>query len=341
MRARRWLLLVTLLLCLAAPARGQESRPETPNVRLAVGGKPALFYLPLTVTERLGYFKNEGLDVEISDFPGGGRALQALIGGSADVVAGSFDHTIQMQAKNQPVVAVVQLGRLPGYVLGVLASKAGAYRDPQDLKGMKIAITAPGSSTHFMVQYLMARHQLKPDDAAFIGVGTGPSAIAAARRGEIDAIVNVDPVIAVLESQGLIRVVADTRTPEGTRAVFGGPYPAAVLYATAAFVEKNPRTVQALVNAFVRGLKWIQGQSPEEIARVMPEDYALGDRALYVRSIRNSLPTYSPDGRFTREGAEVAYQVLRAFDPDFGRAAIDLAKTYTDAFVDKVPARGN
>ena len=164
---------------------------------------------------------------------------------------------------------------------------------------MKIGITAPGSSTHFMVQYLMARHRLKADDAAFIGVGTGPSAIAAARRGEIDAIVNVDPVIAVLESQGLIRVVADTRTPEGTREVFGGPYPAAVLYATAAFVEKNPRTVQALVNAFVRGLKWIQGQSPEEIARVMPEEYALGDRALYVRSIRNSLPTFSPDGRFT------------------------------------------
>jgi NitT/TauT family transport system substrate-binding protein len=334
-------LLAAMLLCLALPAHCQDGKPETSKVRLAVGGKPALFYLPLTVTDRLGYFKGEGVDVEISDFQGGARSLQALIGGSADVVTGSYDHTIQMQAKNQPVVAVVQLGRLPGYVLGVLSSKAANYRGPKDLRGMKIGITAPGSSTHFMAQYLMARHELKPDDASFIGVGTGPSAVAAARRGEIDAIVNVDPVIAVLESQGLIRVVADTRTPEGTREVFGGPYPAAVLYATAAFVEKNPRTVQALVNAFVRGLHWIQRHSPEEIASVMPEDYALGDRALYIRSIRNSLPTYSSDGRFSREGAEVALQVLRAFDPVVGAATIDLARTYTDAFVTKVRSSRN
>jgi NitT/TauT family transport system substrate-binding protein len=339
-RALSSALLAVVLLCFALPVNGQE-RPEIRKVRLAVGGKAALFYLPLTVTERLGYFKSEGLDLQISDFQGGARSLQALIGGSADVVAGAYDHTIQMQAKNQPIVAVVQLGRLPGYVIGVLTSKARTWRGPQDFKGMKIGITAPGSSTQFMVQYLMARHELKPDEASFIGVGTGPSAIAAARRGEIDAIVNVDPVIAVLEGQRLIRVVADTRTVEGTRAVFGGPYPAAVLYTTPAFIERNPRTVQALVNAFVRGLGWMQSHSPEEIARVMPADYVLGDRPLYVRAIRNSLPTYSADGRFSREGAEIAHQVLRTFEPGVGSAAIDLAKTYTDAFLDKVPAGRN
>ena len=129
----------------------RPTRPAQTKVRLAVGGKPALFYLPLTVTERLGYFKDEGLDVEISDFPGGARALQALIGGSADVVTGSFDHTIQMHAKNQPLVAVVQLGRFPGFVLALLGAEGRVLSQPADLKGMKIGITAPGSSTHFMV----------------------------------------------------------------------------------------------------------------------------------------------------------------------------------------------
>jgi hypothetical protein len=137
------------------------------KVRLAVGGKPAMFYLPLTVVERLGYFKDAGLDVEISDFPGGARALQSLIGGSADVVAGAFDHTIQMQAKGQSIVAVVELGQFPGFVLGVLTAKAGTYRNHADLKGFKIGITAPGSSTHFMARYLMAQAGLKDDDAAF------------------------------------------------------------------------------------------------------------------------------------------------------------------------------
>jgi NitT/TauT family transport system substrate-binding protein len=326
---------VLALLATALPAGAQE-KPELSKVRLAVGGKPAVFYLPLTVVERLGYFRDAGLEVEISDFPGGARALQALIGGSADVVTGSFDHTIQMQAKNQPVVGLVQLGRFPGFVLGVLAGKP--YRDPKDLKGMKIGITAPGSSTHFMVQYLMVRNGLKGDDASFVGVGASASAVAAVRRGEIDAIVNVDPVIGLLESQNLIRVVADTRTEAGTRQIFGGIYPAATLYAAPAFIDKNPRTVQALANAFVRGLKWMASHSADEIAAIMPEEYALGDKALYAQSIKNSLPMYSPDGRFSREGAETAYKVLKEFDADVRAARIDVAATYNGAFVEKALA---
>ncbi|MGA6962125.1 MAG: ABC transporter substrate-binding protein [Xanthobacteraceae bacterium] len=325
-------------LLLGAAANCEEVKPELANVRLAVGGKPALFYLPLTITERLGYFRDAGLTLEIADFPGGARALQALIGGSADVVTGAYDHTIQMQAKGQPTIAVVLLGRLPGYVLGVLPGRAQGYHTPADLKGMKIGVTAPGSSTHFMVQHLMVKNGLARDDAAFIGVGASASAVAAVKRGEIDAIVNVDPVISLLESEKAIKVVADTRTPEGTQAVFGGPYPAAVLYAQQAFVEKNPRTIQALVNAFVRGLQWIAGHSPQEVAGVMPQDYALGNPAIYVQSIGKSLPMYPRDGRFAPEAAETAYAVLKAFDPVVGSARIDLSATYTNAFVEKANA---
>jgi NitT/TauT family transport system substrate-binding protein len=327
-------------LAAGAPVASQESRSERPElakVRLAVGGKPALFYLPLTVTERLGYFREQGMEVEISDFPGGARALQALICGSADVVTGAYDHTIQMQAKNQPIVATVQLGQFPGYVLAVLAAKSQRYQGPRDLKGMKVGITAPGSSTHLMVQHLLVKNGLRPDDASFIGVGATASAVAAVQRGEIDAIVNVDPVISLLESQGLIKVVADTRTWEGTREVFGGPYPAAVLYAPRPFIDKHPRTTQALVNAFARSLKWIASHSAEEILALMPQEYALGNKTNYLESIRKSLPMYSRDGRFSREGAETAYTVLRAFDPEVANARIDLGATYSDAFVERAP----
>jgi len=321
------------------PASAQAPvKPEMSKVRLAVGGKSALYYLPLTVTERLGYFKDAGLEVEITDLQGGSKALQALIGGSADVVAGAYDHTIQMQAKNQPLVAVVQLGRFPGFVLALRAGKADAYKGPKDLKGLKIGITAPGSSTHFMALHIMAQNGLSAGDAAFIGVGSGATAVAAIQRGEIDAIVNVDPVIALLDKEKLIKIVADTRTAQGTQDVYGGPYPAAVLYTTPAFAEKNPRTTQGLVTAFVRGLKWVQTHSVEEIARAMPEEYALGDMGVFLQSIKANLPMYSPDGRFTRAGAETAYRVLKAFDPAVHGAKIDLAATYTDAFVEKALA---
>ena len=322
---------------LMSPA-GAQDKPEVPKVRLAVGGKSAIFYLPLSITERLGYFRDAGLEVEIADVQSGARALQSLVGGSAEVGVGTFDHTIQMQAKHQPVVAVVQFGRVPGLVLGVIAAKAGFYRGPQDLKGKSIGVTAPGSSTHFMAAYLMVRNGLKPDDASFIGVGVTSTAVAAARRGEIDAIVTSDPMVSIMESENLIKVVADTRTAEGARAVYGGPYPAGALYATPAFIEKNPNTVQALVTAFVRSLKWIETHSAEDVARLMPEDYALGNPAIYVRAIAASKPMYSPDGRFSREGAETALAVLKTFDPTVKTAAIDLGKTYTEAFVDKANA---
>jgi NitT/TauT family transport system substrate-binding protein len=222
-------------------------------------------------------------------------------------------------------------------VLAVLAAKAANYKSHADLKGMKIGITAPGSSTHFMARYLMAQAGLKDDDASFIGIGAGPTAVAAVRRGEIDALVNVDPVISLLESDRSIKVVADTRTLEGTRAVFGGAYPAAVIYATPAYIQGNGAAVQALTNAMVRGLRWIAAHSPQQIADVMPAEYALGDKDNYVRSIKNSMPMFSPDGRFGGEGPEVALKVLSKFDADVQKASIDLKATYTEAFVEKVP----
>jgi NitT/TauT family transport system substrate-binding protein len=328
--------IAALSMALVTPVQAQK--PELTKVRLAVGGKSSLYYLPLTVTERLGYFKEAGLDVEISDFAGGAKSLQALIGGSADVVTGSFDHTIQMQSKNQSIVALVQMGRFPGFALALRKEKAAAYTGPKDLKGMKIGVTAPGSSTHFMVLYMMSQVGLKPEDASFIGTGSGGTVVAAVQHGEVDGISNADPMITKLDSEGLIKIVADTRTLEGTTKVYGGPYPAAVLYAPASFVEKNPNTAQALVTALVRGLKWVQSHNAEEISKMMPEEYALGDKALFIKSIAANHDAYSPDGRFTREAAETAYKVLKAFDPAVASATIDLSKTYTDRFVDKANA---
>jgi NitT/TauT family transport system substrate-binding protein len=138
-----------------------------------------------------------------------------------------------------------------------------------------------------------------------------------------------------MESENLIKVIADTRTPAGTRAVYGGLYPAGTLYATPGFIAQNPRTVQALVDAFVRGLKWISTHSAEDIAKLMPEEYALGNLPLYVKALSVSKPMYSPDGHFEPGAVGTAYAVLRVFDPAVAAASFDLTKTYNDIFVKK------
>jgi NitT/TauT family transport system substrate-binding protein len=317
----------------AAAAHGQGL--EKKSVTLAVGGKSALYYLPLTLCERLGYFKEQGLDVTVNDFRGGSQSLQALVGGSVDVTTGAYEHTIRMQAKGQDIRAVIELGRLPGIVVALRKERAASYRTAADLKGMKIGVTAPGSSTSFFVMYLMSKAGLKPTDASYIGVGTGPSVVAAIKKGEIDAIANVDPAITKLEQDGDIRIIADSRTEEGTRAIFGGSNPAAVLYIRHDFIDRNPQTVQALVSAFYKTLKWLEKATPEEIAATVPEDYYLGDKALYVAAVRANKPVYSLTGLIPPAGMRSSADMLLAFDPELRDAKVDLSRTFDDRFVKK------
>jgi NitT/TauT family transport system substrate-binding protein len=331
-------LLAAIAFGLALTGAGHTQGLEKKSLTLAVGGKTALYYLPLTICERLGYFKEQGLDVTINDFRGGAQSLQALVGGSVDVVTGAYEHTIRMQAKGQDIKAVIELGRFPGIVLGVRKERAAGYKSAADLKGMKIGVSAPGSSTNFFVMYLMSKAGLKPTDASYIGVGIGPSAVAAVKKGDIDALSNLDPMMTKLEQDGDIKVVVDTRTEEGTRAIFGGSNPAAVLYLKQDFIEKNPNTVQALVNAFYKTLKWLEKATPEDIAATVPEDYYLGDRALYLAAVKANKPVYSLTGVIPAAGMRSAADMLLAFDPELKDAKIDLAATFDGRFVTKAAA---
>jgi NitT/TauT family transport system substrate-binding protein len=312
---------------------------EKPKVSIAVGGKNLFYYLPLTVAEQLGYFKDEGLQVEISDFAGGAKALQAMVGGSADVVSGAYEHTINMQAKNQPIVAFVLQGRAPQIVLAVSNKTMPNYKSVADLKGKKIGVTAPGSSTSIMASFVLAKAGVKPTDVSFIGVGAAAGALSALRSGQIDAIANLDPVISMLEQKNEIKTVADTRTLKDTEAVFGGPMPAATLYAPEAFIKKYPNTTQALTNAMVRALKWIQQAGPSDIIKAVPESYLLGDRALYISAFLKVREAMSPDGIFPDAGPATALRTLQAFEPDLASKKIDLSKTYTNEFAKKANAK--
>jgi len=330
------ILLRVFAVLLASVSIASYAAPEKPNVVLAVGGKTTLYYLPLTIAERLGYFRDEGLEVEINDFPGGAKALQALIGGSADVVSGAFEHTITMQTLGQKVQAFVLQNTNPGISLGIAKARAAEYSWPKDLKGMKIGISAPGSSTQMLVNHLLSSVGLTADDVSWVGVGTGATAVAAMRTGRIDALSSAEPVMSLLERSGDLKIVVETTTDAGVRAVFGGPLPAATLYARAAFVQQNPGTVQALTNAIVRALKWLQKATPDEVADAMPPEYLLGDRALYLAAYQKLRHTYSKDGRIPKALVKNSYEMLLQHNNAVRRAPVLwLEQTYTNAFVEQ------
>ncbi len=325
---------MSVAMTLASPASWAQAL-EKPNVSLAVGGKAGLYYLPLTIAERLGYFKDEGLNVEISDFAGGAKSLEALIGGSVDVVAGAYEHTINMQAKGQHIVAFVLMGRAPAISIGVATEKAANVHGPKDLKGLKMGVSAPGSSTNIALNFYLAQGGLKPSDVSVIGVGSTAGSLAAMRSGQIDGMSNVDPVMTMLEQKKEVKILVDTRTPKGTEALYGGPMPAATLYTHDEFIKKYPRTTQALANAIVRADKWLAKAGPSDVLKTVPEAYQLGDRGLYLASFGNVREAYSTDGLIPDAGPMTALKVLSSFDPKIIPANIRLSETYTNEFAKK------
>ena len=323
----------------AVPHIHAQPKLEKTKISIAVGGKAAFYYLPLTISEQLGYFKAEGLEVEISDFAGGSRALQAVVGGSADVCSGAFEHTINLQAKNQFFQCFVLQGRAPQIAVGVSTKNLPTYKTIADLKGKKIGVSAPGSSTNMVANLVLSRAGLKASDVSFVGVGTASGALTALRSGQIDAMSNTDPVMTMLEQKGDVKIISDTRTLKGTQEVFGGMMPAACLYTSAEFVQKHPNTCQALANAIVHGLKWLQTAGPGDIIKTVPETYLLGDRALYLASFDKVRESIAIDGLVPAEGPKTALNAIASFDPAVKADKIDLAKLYTNEFAKRAKDR--
>jgi NitT/TauT family transport system substrate-binding protein len=319
----------------AAPWARAQGKPEKARIQIAVEGRAAFCNLPLTISEQLGYFRNEGLEVEIADFGPGVKALQALSSGNADVVSGPYEHTIQLQARNQFLQTIVLTGRAPQVAMGVSTKGMPHYRNPGDLRGKRIGVSWPGSSANMVANLVLSRAGLKAQDVSYVAVGTAPGALSALRTGQIDAMSNMEPVMTMLEQKGEVRIIGDTRTLKGTQDVFGGPMPAGCLYASLEFVRSNPNTCQALANGIVHGLKWLQTAGPSDIIKTVPESYLLGDRALYLASFNKVREAIALDGLLPDDGAKTALRAVINFEPGLKADKVDLAKTYTNDFARK------
>ena len=322
--------------CAVAPSFA--SAAEKTSVTIAVGGKNLYYYLPMAIADWMGFFKDEGLDVKVVDFQGGSRSLQAVIGGSADVVSGAFEHTLSMQTKRQAMRAFVLQDRAPQVVMAVNNRKMKDYKSLADLKGKRIGVTAPGSSSHVIANYVLATAGIRPNEVSVIGIGSGAGAIAAVRSGQVDAFVGLDPVITTLEKDNLITIVADTRNVAESDKLFGGPMVAGCLYAPEAFIRENPVTVQKLVNAVVRADRWLASATPEELVTHVPQQAFLGNREIYIEGFLKNRPAFSPDGRFPDGYARIAAEAVSSVRPDLKDFAFDYGAAFTNAFVDRVPA---
>ncbi|KWR87428.1 nitrate ABC transporter substrate-binding protein [Cupriavidus sp. IDO] len=332
MKGIRKVALATMLATLAVSGTALAADGK---VTIMVGGATKIIYLPARLTEQLGYFKDEGLDVEIQSQPAGVDAENELLAGAVQGVVGFYDHTIDLQSKGKEVQAVVVFGQVPGEAEMVATKAAGQIKSMADVKGKTLGVTGLGSSTNFLTQYLAFRAGVQPSQYTVLPVGADNSFIAAIHQGRIDAGMTTEPTISQLLKTGEAQVLVDMRTAEGTTQALGGLYPASSLYMQRNWVDSHKDQVQKLARAFVKTLHFIKTHTADEIAQKMPRDYYGNNRELYVKALGASLPMFTADGRMPAGGPETVLKVLASFDPTVKGRHIELSRTYTNAFVDQ------
>jgi sulfonate transport system substrate-binding protein len=332
-RLFRWILAPLSVLVLMT---GLAAAQALPKVSIAIGGAGCLCYLPTVLAKQLGEYEKAGINVELIDFKGGSQALQAVIGGSADVVSGYYDHCVNLAAKNQFLEAFVVYDRYPGLVLVVSPEHGKSITSIKDLAGKKVGVSAPGSSTDFFLKYLLAKNGVDANSVGVVGVGLAATAVAAMEHGKVEAAVMLDPAVTLLQSKFKdLKILSDTRTQKDTLDVFGGEYPGGSLYTRSEWIAKNEKAVQAMANAIVATLKWIHSHSAEEIMAKMPEELIGPDKTLYLAALKNTIPMYSTTGKMDPKGAQAVLAVFSQSVPEIAKANIDLSKTYTNKYVDR------
>jgi NitT/TauT family transport system substrate-binding protein len=291
------------------------------------------------LAQQLGEYKKAGVDVEIVDFKGGSQSLTAVLGGSADVVSGYFDHCVNLAAKHQALEAFVVYDRYPGLALVVGPKQTGKISSVKDLADKKVGVSAPGSSTDFFLKFLLSKNGVDPNSVGVVGIGLTATAIAAMEQGSVDAAVMLDPAVTLLQNKNKdLKILSDTRTQKDTLAVFGGEYPGGALYTKSSWIAAHPKETQALASAIVATLKWIHSHTPEEIMAKMPDNLVGPDKTLYLAALKNTIPMYSTTGRMDPKGAQAVLDVFSQSSPEVKNAKIDLSKTYTNKFVEAAKA---
>ncbi|MBU6512713.1 MAG: ABC transporter substrate-binding protein [Betaproteobacteria bacterium] len=303
------------------------------SVSIMVGGLNKQIYLPFVLAEKLGYYKDSGLNVQVNDEPSGASAKSSLVAGQVNGAGGFYQNAIDLQAKGKDAIAVISMLRAAGEAEVCRADLKGQVTSAADFAGRNLGITDPGSATDFMTQYLTTHAGVDPASTHRIGVQAGTTFIAALDQKNIDCGMTTEPTVSNVVSSGKAFILYDGRTVEGTKAMFGGSYPTTSLYMMRDYVDKNKDTVQKLVSAYVKTLTWIDQHSAAEITAKLPEDYykAIGKDA-YIKALGESKGMFNPTGVMPEGGPEQVLQVLQT-NPDIAGKKVDLSRTYTNEFV--------
>jgi len=336
--SRRSLLLAAVGSLVATQAQSapfSDAGRGLPRVRLALAAGQSLYHLPLTLADRLGFFRMAGVQLEWLPQESGAKAVGLALSGQADVVAGAYEHLFGLHLKGLNYQSFVQMSRTPQVSLGGSTRAGMVWRSGADIRGMRLGISALDSSTYWTACQWLQRQGLTGEDVVFVPVGSSQAVMEALRSGSIDALCNPDPVMHWLEQKNEIRMLGDARTLQGARQLMGGAVPGSSLFAQADFLQQHPDRVQALSDGVVQALKWLQTAGLTDILRNVPTSHWMGDRAIYLGAFEKLRESYAVDGLVRMDNVAHAWRVHAKLFGAAGPKPVVLERTFTNAFVQR------
>jgi len=284
-----------------ASAAYKPAAPLSPAVTVKVGNLHSLAESPATIADARGYFKAEGLNVQLVDFTVTADALPALGTGQIDLMTGGVNPALfnsVLRGVNVQVVADAG-SQAPGNDwLGINVRKdlidSGRYKGPKDLKGMKIGLPGPYSIVHYMLKVLLEKNGLSLKDVDATGIGL-PGSVTALANKALDANATIEPFLSEPERQGIGKVVLRSNDilPDLVGAVF---------LMSPEFRNKNPEAARRYMIAWERGVRdyldaFTKNKGRDDVIKLLQDNkIAINTNA--------QIPTYNLAGTFPLKGLQ-------------------------------------
>lgn len=309
-----------------------------PTVKMMIGGIDKQIYLPYKLAEQLGYYKEQGVDMQLStEQDGGVGAEDAMISGQVDMSGAWYNHTYDFQLQGKDIISVVQLSGAPGE--RIMCNPNANVHSPADIKGKNMGVTDLGSGTDTLTQFIASKAGLKSGkDYKTVKAGAGATAIAAIKNGLADCVMTTQPTVTALQGQGVAESAIDLATTDGVTKALGGAWPAASIIAKKEWVDANKDTVQKVVNAMVKTMHWIATHSAQEIADKLPSDYTSNKnitKADYVKALTADKAQFLPDGLMPAGGPKTIADMFTTLGKDVSKIK------YTDTFDNSFATKAN
>ncbi|MCI6466158.1 MAG: ABC transporter substrate-binding protein [Faecalicatena sp.] len=247
-------------------AQEKDSQKEMKDVTLNEVAH-SIFYAPMYVAVEEGYFKEEGINLDLVCGFGADKTMTAVLSGEADIGFMGSEASIYTynEGANDYVVNFAQLTQRAGNFLVAREEMSDfswdALKDSSVLGGRK------GGMPEMVFEYILKQHGMDPATDVEINQSIDFGSTAAAfAEGKGDYTVEFEPGATSLESEGKGYVVASLGEDSGYV-----PYTA--YSAKQSYIEENPEIIQGFVNALQKGMDFVQSHTPEEIAKVIEPQF--------------------------------------------------------------------